>query len=1260
MQTSAIKVFGKCVLLALTVILFGQLGPSHLHAADADRVAPLASDYRVPGLRSLDSGVAGVLGVSEDSVVSLLSKAQKIDRLSAKPIPMPVWTEPKDSVEDPRNIVAYDIESGEVLVYPFQPGDGSAVTCPTNAYYGDLFGDTLNVANEGDVVNLKNFGDLQQVSNPYLYPWRVNVKVYMTFPSGTYVGSGVLIDPMHVLTAGHCVYNHNDGAWASSVEVIPGYDWGNEPYGSASATTLYSWTGWVSNEDYDWDMGYIKLNRPVGSLTGYHGYSYNSNDGFFSNNVFNNPGYPAESPYNGQEMWTWSGNYDQVYNDLVYFFKYCYGGQSGSGSYFISGDQRTVYAVLSHVKYDLLHLSWKTGHVRITQTKFNSIASTISANTPSSFDLVALDVRAEPQTIKAGEELSSFDYYVHNYSSASYSGTVTVRVYLSTNDIISDNDILIDTRYFTHSFGPKSSARFTASSNLPVIPCDLRNYYYIGIKLDISDYEIANNYSSGDDATRLWIEPPLPPQADFSANVTDGCAPLTVDFTDFSTGCIDTWSWSFGDGGSNSSQNPTYTYYEPGTYTVSLTVTNPEGVDTETKYNYITVREAPVADFSGSPRDGCKPLQVSFIDQSLGDPTSWSWNFGDGGTSTQQNPDHIYQEAGTYTVSLTVSNQCGVDTETKYDYITITDCQLNAEFQATSTEGCESLQTCFQDLSVGNITNWLWSFGDGDTSTVQNPCHNYQNPGLYTVTLIVTDGANADTATKVDYIAVYESPVADFMADPKSGCPPCTVQFTDVSSGTVTGWLWDFGDSTTSNQQNPLHIYNNEGLYTVALTVSGPCGKDTIIKSNFIVVSCNNYTIGGRIYYFNMTSMVPDVVVSLSGDTSADDVTDLNGEYLFGPLSSGTYTIRPSKSEDDPCVSVADIIKIRRHLAGLEVFTSCYQYIAADVYQPPSLNVGDIIKLRYYIVGLDSLPSDIWLFCDSSAPCTPDNYWLVPDSMNANVVNQSLYDQSFICIHAGDVNGSWPSPFAASGRNGRHSESASLNLVYIPYIQAPAHSIISIPVIISCSDDIAGFELHLTYDEDAIRLVNLEPGPNITNLTSYGAEGKIHVVWEDIFRKLTAQDSTHIVSLGFEVVSESIDTARIKFEKVVLANSLGRELPVDTRDGLVTCLGLGTAEQDVRSSFPKQVQLVQNFPNPFNVRTTIQFTLASPDRAQLCVYNLLGQKIRMLVDGFLQEGSHQVIWDGLDDRGKEVASGIYLYRLKTGESLICKRMVLLK
>jgi PKD repeat protein len=334
-----------------------------------------------------------------------------------------------------------------------------------------------------------------------------------------------------------------------------------------------------------------------------------------------------------------------------------------------------------------------------------------------------------------------------------------------------------------------------------------------------------------------------PPVADFSGTPTSGVAPLTVNFTDLSINTPTSWSWDFGDNGTSNQQNPTHTYNEEGTYTVTLTATNPYGSDTEIKVNYIAVSPGPpVADFSGSPTSGNAPLTVNFTDLSAGSPTSWSWDFGDNGTSTAQNPTHVYDDPGDYTVTLTVTNAQGSDTEVKVNYISVSDPPPVAEFVGNPTSGTAPLTVNFTDLSTNNPTSWTWGFGDNSSSNLQNPTHVYENPGLYTVYLIATNASGTDWEIKTDYIHVTEDgdpPVADFSGSPTSGNAPLTVNFTDLSSNSPTSWSWNFGDNGTSNVKNPTHVYTNPGDYTVTLTATNAFGSDTEVKVNYISVFAN-------------------------------------------------------------------------------------------------------------------------------------------------------------------------------------------------------------------------------------------------------------------------------------------------------------------------------------------------------------------------------------------------------------------------------------
>jgi PKD repeat protein len=154
--------------------------------------------------------------------------------------------------------------------------------------------------------------------------------------------------------------------------------------------------------------------------------------------------------------------------------------------------------------------------------------------------------------------------------------------------------------------------------------------------------------------------------------VTRGTAPLDVQFNDTSTNSPASWSWKFGDGGISTSQNPVHEYTDAGTYTVSLTAKNTAGSNITKTTGYITVISlvSPLPSFTTDVRSGQVPLTVRFTDTSLHTPTSWVWSFGDGASSTEENPAHTYTTAGSYTITLTVANAGGSRSTTETGYIT--------------------------------------------------------------------------------------------------------------------------------------------------------------------------------------------------------------------------------------------------------------------------------------------------------------------------------------------------------------------------------------------------------------------------------------------------------------------------------------------------------------------------------------------------------------------------------------------------------------
>jgi len=391
------------------------------------------------------------------------------------------------------------------------------------------------------------------------------------------------------------------------------------------------------------------------------------------------------------------------------------------------------------------------------------------------------------------------------------------------------------------------------------------------------------------------------PVSKFSASPASGKTPLTVSFTDQSTGSPAAWNWTFGDGTNSTERNPVHTYNKSGNYTVVLTTTNEEGSNKVQKSNYINVVSAngsmvsnpgyivPVTAFSATPTVGSMPLTVSFTDQSTGFPTAWTWNFGDRNTSKEKNPVHTYNKSGKYTVTLTVSNANGSNTLTKSSYIYVSNVLAPpvTGYFASPASGSLPLKVSFTDQSTGSPTAWRWAFGDGNTSKEKNPVHTYNKSGRYTVTLTASNANGSNALTKSGHVvvsSVLAAPVASFSASPISGKAPLTVGFTDQSTGSPTSWKWAFGDGNTSTEMNPVHTYNKSGLYSVTLTASNASGSNALTKTGYIAVS---YVLTAPVANFSASSTSGKVPFKVSfTDQSTGSPT--SWRWVFGGRNTST------------------------------------------------------------------------------------------------------------------------------------------------------------------------------------------------------------------------------------------------------------------------------------------------------------------------------------------------------------------------------------
>ncbi|MDX2245837.1 MAG: PKD domain-containing protein [Bacteroidia bacterium] len=324
----------------------------------------------------------------------------------------------------------------------------------------------------------------------------------------------------------------------------------------------------------------------------------------------------------------------------------------------------------------------------------------------------------------------------------------------------------------------------------------------------------------------IYIDPPIAlflPMFPFICDI-----PATIPFTDLSIGAHH-WLWDFGDGSPTTTiQNPTHTYTQEGDYTVALIVFNDSTQCGDTTYSIITIKTVK-ADFVSDTIFGCRPLTVNFTDSST-NAIKWFWNFGDSNSSISQNPSHTYIYSGVYTVSLFVLNSifCPDDTVV-LQHIKVYEPKV--DFNVTDPTGCAPYSVPFTNLttSLGPVTTWNWNFGvPGATSGLQSPIYTYTNPGAYTVTLTATDSIGCTSSKTIPNYVFVTEPVPLFTVNHQVHCVNNPIVFNNLSSGFgITGYQWNFGDNTTSNSQNPVHIYTANGVYNVSLTVSDINGCDS-------------------------------------------------------------------------------------------------------------------------------------------------------------------------------------------------------------------------------------------------------------------------------------------------------------------------------------------------------------------------------------------------------------------------------------------------
>ena len=396
-------------------------------------------------------------------------------------------------------------------------------------------------------------------------------------------------------------------------------------------------------------------------------------------------------------------------------------------------------------------------------------------------------------------------------------------------------------------------------------------------------------YNPGGEDTLIrstYITVHAPPTASFSGTPTVGQIPLTVTYANSSINA-DAYVWEYGDGQTSTTTAITHThvYTAPGTYTVKLTAFNAYGQNTLTHTNYIAAYTPPQAGFTAQPLTGISPLSVTFTNLSQ-NATMYVWNFGDGSTTVEANPVHVYASGGVYTVSLQASNPGSSVVLTRSNYITVY-ARPVPDFFGAPLMGLYS-QTVTLTNTSQFADSYVWDYGDGQSSLTNEIIHThfYSQPGTYSVTLTAIRLNTAVTLTRPSYITIYTGVIPGFQAVPISGSLPLTVTFDDTSLG-ADQFLWEFGDGVTSTLATPTHVYTTAGNFTVTLTAANPFTTATLVKPQLILAYHE------PVAEFHATSRVgpaPLTVTFTRNSLYADTFLWSYGDGTTGTTSALTHT----------------------------------------------------------------------------------------------------------------------------------------------------------------------------------------------------------------------------------------------------------------------------------------------------------------------------------------------------------------------------------
>ncbi len=799
------------------------------------------------------------------------------------------------------------------------------------------------------------------------------------------------------------------------------------------------------------------------------------------------------------------------------------------------------------------------------------------------------------------------------------------------------------------------------------------------------------------------------------------CVGQPVQFVNTSVGHYTMSIWDYGNGVVDSFPNtdvtappiaPKAVYAIAGDYTVSVKLFCPYDLAPATAARVISINSKPRAAFQVDVKQGCPPLTVNFTNNATGGSLTDTWDFGDGIASTENSPMHVYLQAGIYIAKLVSTNVCGADSVT--DTINVIGVPV-ANFDADPTRGSSVLPVTFTSSATNNPTGWSWVFGDGDTATTQVANHNYAKPGIYGVSLTATNECGAgETKTLSSLITVYGFKLREMDSDTTNRLQQRFRAKIDTLYGLFDRNITlNSSISPTPRRGSVTVNFNPTTARTLdTITATANLSRDLAAGSyqlRVIAQSVSNLPVDTLIWDFNSH---PDTLIRLSAggivfdsvqiDTSAIDsirvrnvsglidplnlhVTDVvttdpqfavldtvsgliqpNGSFYIRvkliPTSLGEKSAFMTITSDDPALPSllvtlkANVIPERKppfvvsaspaHNAVGVLIGSSIDFTLSESIDPASVTTGSIVAQSRRLHA--DIRGTVRLSTQTKTTFVPQQRYLPYDTIDAKLLG-TVRDHAGNSLDSdGDGKGKgsptddytfWfvtgPAVYPGDCNNdGRVNEMDVLPLGVFYSMTGPRRDSLGEETGWGPKQAVEWSDKRSTYaDADGNGIVDAADLLVIA-LNWGGAQPLANPIFPDgfDFRPYTAGLSSLLCNLG------------------ALEGSATGDLIVQ----LLSSYASGSGQT------PKQYSLTQNRPNPFNPGTQIDYALPQGGNVTLVIYNVIGRTVRVLVDSYEGAGYRQVVWDGTDQSGREVASGVYFYRLSAGGFSEIRKMVKLR